>query len=1105
MMIRLLLSLFFLTSLVRAATVRGLIVGPDEKPVAGATIWAAATGLYQYSEKDNTLQRLISDEKGAFAFEIPDDSFALARVQSAGFAVRDEVLKSGDNKIALQVAKGVNGLVQDKKGQPVAKARVRLSSAFAFNYVQDDLGSDIKNLLSSLAFGESLPPIETRSDGEGKWELPTVNEGYILLDDERFAWNIKGVMPTTASETFVAEVGASLQGQLLTAEGKPIADAYIDGKGLFVMPPRTDSEGRFFLKNLQTESYNLSAIAPDSDWLIPWLKVAPLKAGEINQAPPWRATRGIEVTGQVVDKNGGAPLAGLKILNVVTDAEGRFRVRVIPQQASLSINDSRYMEIQKELEIPFGATTFDAGKFELQRATTIQGVVLDEGGAPLKNEALGVIYQTGRGPTQTPVYADAQGQFTAKVPLGAISLVINRGFFNSGIERELTPDKEVKITATENMAPLRLVAKILPVVPVTGRLVSIARQPIANVKVSIRAMTPSADGQGGGYQYKSAQTDAEGRFSVAFLPGFKDLELYGVSKPNHQLKTPGKATKQKDGWEFSDSVLSALDAKISGRVVNYKGEPLAGALVQWAENPKFAPLQTDAAGRFQLEDLPQDDFKLLAAQGNNFGIVTAKVGDEIEIKVAGPLRMTSTMRQQFFEQLIQGNFYDLTNYWEAIGTEKLLALALQFDGALPPNEFDVNKADWTKAGDAVSWLLLVADRYEIEWLLTDGWEIFQRISPDNKAKYLSNVEKQMATLAGWRGTKAQRDWANKWLDEQLKIKDKANDPQENAARWFSLAGIAGALNRADAKEITLTALTWADQTDAKKLDSNAYSWGGALSYGGPEVFALLENEWPLSARMNALFSAVAYTSNRDLERGQFFLDKAMALNDKIEKKTENDKTNDKNQAQTTQWQWRTAQTKHEPLAVLEWLEKAAPDDWRLRGAIAQALIKRGDFDNARRALQAALDPRFEQPKPSAPQPLRGAKWYFSYFGALAKPFDADLSKKLFAKSQEAINLPDFSSNRADYDYYWAYEDAARTRLWVEYVVQQAQKGLKNDWRPQPEFFASDIAPVDVLRAMEIIGNAPGAPNSKSQMRAKIAAFLLADQASRPTLRSQNEF
>ena len=62
-------------------------------------------------------------------------------------------------------------------------------------------------------------------------------------------------------------------------------------------------------------------------------KQLPLSTAQVNLAPPWIATHGTEVTGQLVDRTNGSPVARVLIPSsegkrITTDTQGRFVARV---------------------------------------------------------------------------------------------------------------------------------------------------------------------------------------------------------------------------------------------------------------------------------------------------------------------------------------------------------------------------------------------------------------------------------------------------------------------------------------------------------------------------------------------------------------------------------------------------------------------------------------------------------------------------------------------------------------------------------------------------------------------------------------------------------
>src|SRR6185436_9211980 len=116
---------------------------------------------------------------------------------------------------------------------------------------------------------------------------------------------------------------------------------------------------------------------------------------------------------------------------------------------------------------------------------------------------------------------------------------------------------------------------------------------------------------------------------------------------------------------------------------------------------KLEAVKTDEEGRFVLKKLPEGEATLWVARGREFARLTAKAGEGNEMRLTPSSVFIAPMRRQFFEQFVKDVGREMAVYWEALGSEKVLAIGLQKDGALPPGEMDVSKADWTKAGAAM--------------------------------------------------------------------------------------------------------------------------------------------------------------------------------------------------------------------------------------------------------------------------------------------------------------------------------------------------------------------------------------------------------------------
>lgn len=125
----------------RAATIRGSVVGPDGKPLAGASVVAVSAtnlGIRTFSPLDPATDRAATGPDGGFAlrqlrteteYELrvtKPGYFPAARTAVAATAVADAKGAAPALQVQLRTACGVHGAVRDAQGQPVTAARVVL-------------------------------------------------------------------------------------------------------------------------------------------------------------------------------------------------------------------------------------------------------------------------------------------------------------------------------------------------------------------------------------------------------------------------------------------------------------------------------------------------------------------------------------------------------------------------------------------------------------------------------------------------------------------------------------------------------------------------------------------------------------------------------------------------------------------------------------------------------------------------------------------------------------------------------------------------------------------------------------------------------------------
>jgi len=169
------LSLFF-TAAAPAVTITGAVLGPDGKPVAGATVAA-----YFYRLDDN--RQTITDVDGHFTLtvELPEtkDRYPAGRVAiyRPGLAVGGGSLPREGATYTLTASAQASGIVVDAQGKPVADAIVRVTMIRP------------KALTQSTIIPDTLREAFTaRSDAAGRWtvnDVPAIGKASVQLDDPR--------------------------------------------------------------------------------------------------------------------------------------------------------------------------------------------------------------------------------------------------------------------------------------------------------------------------------------------------------------------------------------------------------------------------------------------------------------------------------------------------------------------------------------------------------------------------------------------------------------------------------------------------------------------------------------------------------------------------------------------------------------------------------------------------------------------------------------------------------------------------------------------------------------------------------------------------------
>jgi hypothetical protein len=293
--------------------------------------------------------------------------------------------KTGVDLVLPNAGKRIAGTVTGADGKPVSGAMVTAGierDGFAFRIpVREGFGSGSQAI----------------TDSEGAFALEDVQEGQYTLwasDSTHADGEVKGVAAGASNVTIRLQGGASIAGVVQTKDGKPVAD-YI----LFALPGglagaspdervRTqmmarlwspsvqvhDPTGAFVIGRLAPGAYALTVTTADNQAGVLAVDVA---TGEKKEKVTILIDPAAQLTGRVLDFDGGAPLAGVSVnlsaasarTSATTEKDGSFTLTgVSPGHARIDFRvgeGDTYISEHSDIEVKQGAGTVDLGVIKI--------------------------------------------------------------------------------------------------------------------------------------------------------------------------------------------------------------------------------------------------------------------------------------------------------------------------------------------------------------------------------------------------------------------------------------------------------------------------------------------------------------------------------------------------------------------------------------------------------------------------------------------------------------------------------------------------------------------------------------------------------------------
>ncbi len=344
-------------------TLRGRVLGPDNKPVAGAKLYLPRWSKERPRDPSDAavIQRGLTDKDGRFSVQLPRQEVPpdrtvplLAAADGFGLAWIDLPRKDAPGELTLRLVKDVviRGRLLTTEGKPVAGATVNVAGVMAFERLDDflrvfqketkhvDEGTGARRL--NLPLNDVLRVPTT--DKDGRFEVKSVGVERLVGIEVKGAAVAPSMVLVVTREKFdaksylkstlrrdgdgvpplfgpsfehvvdraVATTTLAIEGTVREAgSGKPVADATVSAAGVTAI---TDARGHYRLAGMRKlPEYWLRAIAPKDVPLIG--RQLRVKVPPAPVAKPLRAdiemTRGRVVTGRLYDKATDKGIPGL--------------------------------------------------------------------------------------------------------------------------------------------------------------------------------------------------------------------------------------------------------------------------------------------------------------------------------------------------------------------------------------------------------------------------------------------------------------------------------------------------------------------------------------------------------------------------------------------------------------------------------------------------------------------------------------------------------------------------------------------------------------------------------------------------------------------------
>jgi len=576
----------------------GIVLDPAGNPLKGARVEVGFNNRESGDTLEYTKLPVFTTGDGAFSFaDLPQGN---AELRVMGGALHKRIVK----KIVLSPERvRENQVLRLEEGRPIRGS------------VVDDRGTSIPG---ALVWWNNMQKNSVLTDAEGRFFIPETGNDPIPVEAAAPGYSftrLAKVVQGSEGVRITLRPGSAVMGRISEAEtGRPVSMARVFMKTRREAFANADGYYQtFFL----TPEGKVSINAGAPGYASTKETERNIEGGIIHRNVNFELSRGASVSGRVLDRDSQAPIAGALVVpsyfqnRVKTGADGAYEV-IGFQEGSQTITASaegyeKSAPVKFTLAVNEKRTGVD---ILLKPASTISGIVVDSGGAPVGGARVGAYWgmmrRFGRFVPNTMVYTGQDGLFFLKgISAGEmVELGVSHPDYAEAMAGPWT------LQTGQKLENIRIV--LTAGGAVSGKVLSVDGRPVPGSRVAAGKGLGSFIGSGIGSIAALHEggdfhdTREDGTYEIKHLaPG----EYYVLAKAegfvyDHREKVivfEGKTTENVD-FTLQPGVT------ISGLVRFESGEPVPDAQIQLMSldfsKPQMGHTTSDQDGHFRFINLP---------------------------------------------------------------------------------------------------------------------------------------------------------------------------------------------------------------------------------------------------------------------------------------------------------------------------------------------------------------------------------------------------------------------------------------------------------------------------------------------------------------------